>query len=81
VLVRLVGRGIRAYPGAYIVGVSEKSDTCNNTGPDMVPSKRCLINLSEGKASSLVRVSNVGEVIVEVVEGSVASGGFVYGGD
>jgi len=47
----------------------------------MVPSKRGLINLSKGKTSSLVRVSNVGEVIVEVVEGSVASRGLVYGGD
>ncbi len=79
-VVRLVGRVIRGYPGAYIVGVSEESDTSNNTGPNMVPSKRGLINLSKGKTSSLVRVSNVREVIVEVVEGSVASGGLVYGG-
>jgi len=47
----------------------------------MVPSERGLINLSECKSSSLIGVSNVGEIIVEVVEGRVASRGFVNGGD
>ncbi len=80
-VIRQVGIGIRGYPGAYVVRVSEESDTSDNTGPDMVPSKRGLINLSECESSSLVGVSNMGEIIVEVVEGSVASSGFVNGGN
>jgi hypothetical protein len=62
---------------AYIVGVSEESDTSNNTGADVVPSERGLVDLSESESSSLVGVGNVCEVIVEVVESGIASGGLV----
>jgi hypothetical protein len=73
--IRLAGR----CRGAYIVGVSEESDTSNDTGADMIPSERCLVDLSECESSSLVGVGDMGEVIVEVVEGGVASGGLVHG--
>ena len=62
---------------AYIVGVSEESDPSNNTGADMVPSERGLVDLSEGESSSLVGIGNVCEVIIEVVESGIASGGLV----
>jgi hypothetical protein len=62
---------------AYIVGVSEESDTSNNTSADMVPSERGLVDLSEGESPSLVGIGNVCEVIVEVVESGIASGGLV----
>ena len=64
---------------AYIVGISEESDTSHDTGADVVPSKRGLVDLSEGESPSLVGVGDVREVIVEVVEGGIASRGLVYG--
>ena len=39
----------------------------------MVPAKGRLVNLSKSKTSPLVRVCDVGIVVVEVVEGSIAS--------
>jgi hypothetical protein len=45
----------------------------------VVPAERRLVNLSEGESSSLVGVGNVGEVIVEVVESGVSTGGLVEG--
>jgi hypothetical protein len=65
--------------GAYIVGISEESDTRDDTGTDVVPSERSLVNLSEGESSPLIGVSDVGEVIVEVVEGGVPSRGLIHG--
>jgi hypothetical protein len=62
---------------AYIVGIREESDTSNDTGADVVPSERGLVDLSEGEPSSLVGVGNVCKVIIEVVEGGIASGGLV----
>ena len=65
---------------AYIVGVSEETDTSDDTGSDVVPTERCLIDLGQSESSSLVGVGNMSEVIVEVVEGSVASRSLVHGG-
>lgn len=39
----------------------------------MVPAKWSLVNLGESQTTTLVGVLDVGEVIVEVVEGIVAS--------
>jgi len=46
----------------------------------VVPPERGLVNLSESETSSLVGVGDVGEIIVEVVEGSVAPRGLIDGG-
>jgi hypothetical protein len=40
----------------------------------MVPAKRDLIDLGESQATSLVGVYYAGEVVVEVMEGSIAAG-------
>lgn len=46
----------------------------------MIPAEGGLVDLGEGQATALVGVLDVGEVIVEVVEGVVPAGGLV-GGD
>lgn len=46
----------------------------------MVPTEGSLVDLGESEASTLVRVVDVKEVVVEVVVGIVASGGPVYTG-
>lgn len=61
--------------GEDVVGIGEETDTGDGNGADMVPAKGSLVNLSEGESSSLVGVSDVGVVVVEVVEGRVASSG------
>ena len=58
---------------AYIVGISEETNTGDNTSSDVVPSERSLVDLSESETSSLIRVLDVSEVIVEVVERSVST--------
>lgn len=47
---------------------------------DMIPSERGLVDLSEGQSSSLIGILDVGEVVVEVVEGGVTTGGLVVVG-
>jgi hypothetical protein len=64
---------------SYIVGISEETNTRDNAGSHMVPSKRSFVDLSESESSSLIRILNVCEVIVEVVEGSIATGRLVSG--
>ena len=39
----------------------------------MVPAEGSLVNLGEGKASALVGVGDVDEIVVEVVEGIVTT--------
>lgn len=46
----------------------------------MIPAERSFVDFGKSKASSLIGVGNVGEVIVEVVEGGVSTGGGVVGG-
>jgi hypothetical protein len=43
----------------------------------MVPAERSLVDLSESKTTTLIGVLNVGEVVVEVVEGIVTTTGLV----
>ena len=63
--------------GEDIVGIREETNTSDHTGADVVPSERSLVDLSEGQSSSLIGILNMGEVIVEVVEGSIAASGLV----
>jgi hypothetical protein len=65
--------------GAYIVGISEETDTSDDAGADVIPAKGSLVDLSEGETTALVGVGDVGEVIVEVVEGGVSTGGLIEG--
>jgi hypothetical protein len=71
--------GWYAGGGTYIVGVSKEADASNNTGADVVPSERSLIDLCESKSSSLVGVGDVGKIIIEIMESSIASGSLVHG--
>src|SRR6478735_2485583 len=56
-----------------IVGVSKETNTSNDTGADMVPSERSLVDLGEGKTTTLIGVGDVSKVVVKVVEGIVAA--------
>ena len=58
---------------ACCVSYREETNTGDNDSTDMVPAKRSLVNLSKSETSPLVRVRNMGVVVVEVVEGSIAS--------
>ncbi len=62
---------------AYIIGISEETDAGDHAGPDVVPSKGRLVDLSEGESSSLIRVVDVCEVVVEIVESGVSTSGLV----
>lgn len=65
---------------AYIVGISEETNTGDNAGANVVPSEWRLVDLGKSESSSLVGVLDVGEVIVEVVEGGVSTRGLGAGG-
>ena len=56
-----------------VVCIGEETNTCDNDSSHMVPAERCLVDFSERKSSSLVGILDVGEVVVEVVERSVAA--------
>jgi hypothetical protein len=58
-------------------GICEETNTGDDTGTDVVPAERSLVDLGESKSPALIRVGNVGKVIVEVVEGCVATGRLV----
>jgi len=57
----------------YIVGIREEADTSDDDGANMVPAEGGLVNLGESETTTLVGISNVGIVVVEVVEGSIAA--------
>lgn len=59
--------------GEDVVGIGEETDTSDQTGADMVPAERSLVNLSERESAALIGVGDMGVVVVEVVEGAVAS--------
>jgi hypothetical protein len=61
--------------GEDVVGISEETDTSDENGANMVPAERRLVDLCEGEATALVGVGDVSVVVVEVVEGSIASFG------
>lgn len=44
----------------------------------MVPSEWSLVDLSESETTTLIWILDVGEVIVEVVESRVSTGGLVH---
>jgi hypothetical protein len=54
---------------------SEKTDTGDENGANMVPAEWRLVDLGESKTTTLVRVGDMGVVVVEVVKGSIASFG------
>ena len=57
----------------YCVTYGEETNTGDNDSSNMIPAKRRLVDLSKSKTSPLIRVCNMSIVVVEVVEGSVAS--------
>lgn len=59
--------------GEDIVGIREEADTSDDDGANMVPAEGGLVNLGESETTTLVGISNVGIVVVEVVEGSIAT--------
>ena len=60
-----------------IVGIGEEADSCHDDGTNMIPSKGGLIDLGQSKTSAFIGVSDVGVIIVEIVEGRVASNCFL----
>jgi hypothetical protein len=54
-----------------IVRIGEETGAGNQTGTHMVPAEGSLVDFGEGESAALVGVCDVGEVIVEVVEGVV----------
>lgn len=62
---------------SYIVRISEETNTGDDTSTNMVPAKGSFVDLGERKTTTLIGILNVGEIIVEVVEGIVASTGLV----
>jgi hypothetical protein len=51
----------------------EEPNTGDDDGANMVPAERGLVDLRQRETSSLIGIRDVGVVVVEVVEGSVAS--------
>lgn len=66
---------------AYIIGIREETNTGDDAGSYVVPSKRGLVNLGQRESSSLIGILNMGEVVVEVVEGRITTCGLVGGSD
>ncbi len=64
-----------------VVRVGKETDTGNNTGAHMVPAKRRLVNLGQGKSSSLIEVRNIGELVVEVGVSRVTTRRLAKAGD
>lgn len=62
-----------------IIGIREETNTGDDASTNMVPSEWGLVDLGEGKSSSLIRVGDMSEVVVEVVERSVTSRCGSYG--
>lgn len=58
-----------------IVLICEETNTSHNNGSDMIPAKGSLVDLCKSKSAALIGVLDMGEVIVEVVEGNVATSG------
>jgi len=60
---------------AYIVRISEETDTSNYTCANVIPSERSFVDLSECESSTLIGILNMGEIIIEIVEGGVSTRG------
>lgn len=52
---------------------SQKANACDDNCANMVPAERSLVNLSKSQPSPLVGISNMRIIVVEIVEGRVAS--------
>lgn len=68
-------RKCRVQP--HIVGVSEETNAGDHASTNVIPAKGSLVDLGESKTTTLIGILDVGEVIVEVAEGGVASTGLV----
>lgn len=60
--------------GEDIVGIGKEANARNDDSSYMVPAKGSLVDFGESKSSTLVGVGDMGIVVVEVVEGSIAAG-------
>lgn len=60
--------------------VGEETNAGDDNGTDMVPAKRRLVNLGQCQTTALVGVSDMCEVVVEVVESGVSARGLVVPG-
>jgi hypothetical protein len=60
-----------------VVAVGEEAGAGHQTGAHMVPAKRRLVDFGQGQTTTLIRVLDVREVVVEVVERVVPAGRLV----
>ena len=65
----------KAELSAFSKTYREETNTCYNDSADMIPAEWSLVDFSERETSSLVGIRNVCIVVMEVVEGRVASSG------
>lgn len=47
--------------------------SCYSNGPNMVPAKGGFIDFRQGQPASLIGIGYVSEIVVEVVEGKIAT--------
>jgi hypothetical protein len=59
----------------YSALACEETDPSNDDCANMIPPKRCLVYFGECEAPALIRIRDVRIIIMEVVEGCVASSG------
>ena len=57
----------------HIIRISKESNPRNHTRTNMIPSKRCLINLGERKSPPLIRILHVCELRVKSAKDGVAA--------
>jgi hypothetical protein len=73
----LLARKGKGEEVAHVVGVSEETNTGDNTGSNMVPSEWSFINLSQSETTTFIWVLDVCEVVVEVVECGITTCGLL----
>ena len=56
-----------------IISIREETNAGHHHGTNMIPAKGRLVDLRQGQSSPLVGVGNVSIIVVEVVEGRIAS--------
>ena len=54
--------------------------SCYSNGPNMVPAKGGFVDFRQGQPASLVGIGDVSEIVVEVMEGKIATRGHVLRG-
>lgn len=59
--------------GEDIIGVGEETNTSDDDGTNMIPTELGIVNLGEGQTTALNGVLDMGEVVVVVAEGRVAT--------